>query len=146
MGRVAANLFLLLFTTSAFAGVVFTDSKPNGLRDPGEVPREHHPASTHAASASKLRGSVSVVAGATDVDGPFEEVHLFLGDEPLVTTRWGDYFVHASFEAEALRKAPSYLELKATGRNGTLHQTRLDVSRATAKQGSHDRRARQRGD
>ena len=102
-----------------------------GFIDPKGDAR-HHPASTRAASADELRGTVSVVAVATDVDGPFEDVRLFLGDEPLVTTRWGDYFVHASFEAGALGEAPWYLELKATGRDGTLHQTRLDVSRSTA--------------
>ena len=81
---------------------------------------------------SKLRGSISVVAVAADVDGPFEEVQLFLGDEPLLTTRWGDYSGHASFEAELLGEDPSFLELKATGRDGTLHQTQQDVSRSTA--------------
>ena len=101
-----------------------------GFVDPRGDAR-HHPASTHAASPNALRGTVSVVAVAADVAGPFEEVRLFLADEPLATERWGDYFVHASFDAERLGDGPSYLELKATGRDGTLQQKRLDVSRAT---------------
>ncbi len=102
-----------------------------GFIDPKGDPR-HHPASTHAASPSELRGTVSVVAVACDADGPFEEVQVLLDGEPLVTTRWGDYFVHASFEAEVLGEGPSFLELKATGRDGALQQARLDVSRSAA--------------
>ena len=131
--RFAARGYRLVFVHGArlYSAWKELDRPLLGFIDPKPEAR-HHPASTHPAAADRLRGTVSVVAVACDVDGPFEELQLFLGDEPLATTRWGDYFMHASFEAAVLGADPSFLELQASGRDGVLQRKRLAVSKTPA--------------
>jgi hypothetical protein len=93
-----------------------------------------HPASTHAPRPGALgvEGKVEVVAVAIDVDRPYQEIALYLGDEPLPLTRWGDYFVHSHLAADRLGDGSSQLELRATAQDGSKHAVRLDVSAAAA--------------
>ena len=91
-----------------------------------------HPGSTHAQEPGSLAGRVEVVAVATDTGGPFARVEIRLGDEPLASERWGDYFLRASFDASRIPAEGGSLVLEAKGRDGTLHRSRLAVARRAA--------------
>jgi hypothetical protein len=123
----------------AHDGKLYTAWKNTGQRLVGFVdPRGDgviHPASTHAAPPDALNGVVEVVAVAVDADKSFASVSLWLDGAPLESERWGDYFVHAHFDASRLQAA-SRLELRAVDSEGTAHTARLDVSRGSATTGA----------
>lgn len=117
-------------------GLLYSAWKPTGEPLLGFVdPRgagSIHPASTHASQPDALAGRVDVVAVAADVSGPFASVELRLGDEPLESERWGDYFLHAAFDASRIPAQGGALVLHAKGRDGSLHRVRLVVARQPA--------------
>ncbi len=92
-----------------------------------------HPASTRAAAPDALEGRVEVVAVGVDVDRPFTELGLWLDDEPLETTRWGSYFVRASFDAAAIGTG-ARLELRGLTDDGEFESARLALFQPSSRE------------
>ncbi len=93
-----------------------------------------HPASTHASAPDALHGRVEIVAVGVDIDHPYKSLALWLDGEPLESERWGDYFVHAHFDAARLVDAARLagagrLELRAVSGDGSERSVPLEVSR-----------------
>jgi hypothetical protein len=92
-----------------------------------------HPGSTHPSAPDSLEGRVDVVAVGVDARQPFADLTLWLDGEPLETVRWGDYFVHTSFDAARLGEVEGVLELRASGLDGSSRSARLAI-RSTSRE------------
>lgn len=96
-----------------------------GFVSPRGDPRIH-PASTHAPEPRAVAGTLDVVAVGVDVDRPYARLELALDGERLASEPWGDYFVHARFDAARIRGA-GRLELVATTHDGETRVERMEL-------------------
>ncbi len=84
---------------------------------------EHHPASAGVPASDGE--TLEVVAVAADTAGPFAELALERGGEPIALERWGDYFVRAR-----VARSGDVLVLRARRADGSTVTAELDPAAA----------------
>jgi 3',5'-cyclic AMP phosphodiesterase CpdA len=88
-----------------------------------------HPASAGAAPADALNEPLDVVAVAVDHDGAFPGVRLELDGAGVAFERWGDYFLRARIDPEAMEADTGTLTLSAITLDGRFEKADLTIER-----------------